>query len=361
MSAPAQTARLGIIEPRARAGVAEDAVRACAIDASGRRALVAGRQLRQFDLQTGSVTVTGTFPSHGAIIGHSRRQRNGQTLFWSTQELLLPAQDESIRTESGGTGFRHFDAAAVLGRYQRLAVATRDAEGQSWVQVFAALSMLSSVRLSQRRPDRSLWMDTFGDDGLVNGRADGTVELWLVADFSPAASIELSGHSGPVVHGVVGPNDRLLVTAGADLTVRMWSIGSSPLFYGTPSAVCEGHTDHITDLTVTPDGRYAVTASRDRTIRLWGLHDGRIAAVLADHSDWVTHLALNPAGTHLASCSDDGAIKVWDLASQQCVGTAYVDSRVLCLAMAADAVCAGDAAGNFWVLEVSALTAAPLQ
>jgi len=338
-----------IVPPQHGVGQDATAIRQCVIDTSGRRALTVGGDLRQHDLHTGASVAIGSTPSIAPATGCSRRIRDGRTLFWADRQLLVHSnRDDSVQVESPLQ--EHVDAALILS-HLRLAVASRDEQGQPWLKVFAAPSTMSSAQLSERRQERTLWMDSFGADGLAHGRGDGIVELCLITGSGSASFIELQGHTGPVLHGAVAPDDSQLATTGADLTVRLWSIASVPILQGSPSAVCQGHTDQITGIVITPDGQSVATSSRDRTIRLWSLRDGRSLGVLTDHRDWVTHVAVNPAGTHLASLSEDGTVKVWDLDSLECVGTAYGVSRWLCLAMSADTICAGDAAGNLWMLQ----------
>lgn len=342
-----------IVAPHACAGQDSTAIRQCAIDPAGRRALTAGRDLRQFDLHTGASVVLGTAPLTAPATGCSRRVRDGRTLFWSDRELLIHSNgDDSVHDPFQLQGLLqgHLDAALILGRL-RLAVASRDGRGQPWLNVFDSLSPTASTLWSEQRQERTLWMDGFGTDGMAHGRQDGVVELGLIPESGLPHFIDLHGHAGPVLHGAVAPDDRHLVTAGADLTVRLWSIASDPILQGSLSAVCQGHTDQITGIAIAPDGESVATSSRDRTIRLWSIPEGRSIGVFTEHRDWITHVAVNPAGTHLASLSEDRTVKVWDLASHECVGTAYGVSRWLCLAMSADTVCAGDAAGNLWMLQ----------
>ena len=342
-----------VVTAARRLGVEAGAVWACVLDQRRDSAVVAAAELLQYDLKTGAIITT----NHKAIppvTGCWKRVRDGRTLLWSHHQIIMHGSgDDSTSaplTVRTGDGERLYDAAVVLSQL-RLAEISRDERGLSSLQVHRDLTTLSDVMLqSEPRPHSALWMDTIGEDSLAFGRSDGGVELWRVPASGAASRLAQDGHTGAVLHGAVAPGDRHLVTAGADQTVRVWSIGVDPVMYMSLSAVCSGHGEPITDVAITPDGGCVATSSRDRTIRLWGIPDGRSFAVLTGHRDWVTHLAVNPAGTHLASCSEDGTIKVWDLDSRECVGTAYGVSRFLCLAMSADTVCAGDAAGNFWML-----------
>lgn len=338
-----------LVFPQRQRGQEAGAIRCCILESGGKSVLAAGDQLRRHNLQTGRADVLRSLSS-GPIANRSRRIQDSWTLFWSVGErIVVNGNDGKLITEAAEPGWRH-DAATILGDL-RLALAARDAHGQSRLQVFRGLSETSSLMLNEDQPAGTLWMDAFGADAFALGRRDGAVDLWRVRPSSVSHS-ELRVHTGPVWHGAVAPSETCLVTAADDMTVRIWMIDTEPLV-GVVSAVCAGHTDKITGIAITPDSGCVATSSRDGTIRLWGIPDGRSLAVLTDHRDWVTHVAINPAGTRLASCSEDGTIKVWDLGSRLCIGTAYGVSRFLCLAMSADTVVAGDAAGNLWMLQIA--------
>ena len=335
-----------MVFPQRRSGQEPAAIRHCLIDSDGRSVLAAGDQITRHDPGTTSALVL----SGGTVVRGSGELRNGRALLWSDRQLLLyDGRSVSSAIEPVEPAW-HYDAAVLLNNLA-LATARRDELGKSRLNVYRDLSRASSsLMVAETPPDVPLWMNAFGADAFALGRRDGAVDLWRAAS-SRVTHVELFGHTGAVAHGAVVPGDSYLITAADDLTVRIWTITTEPTLLGGTSAACSGHTDAITGIAITPDGQCVATSSRDRTIRLWGIPDGRNIAVLTEHRDWVTHVAVNPTGTHLASCSEDGTVKLWDLHTHECIGTTYGVSRFLCLAMSADTVFAGDAAGNLWMLQ----------
>jgi WD40 repeat protein len=74
-----------------------------------------------------------------------------------------------------------------------------------------------------------------------------------------------------------------------------------------------GHNDVIHDVVFTPDGRLIVSASADRTIKLWEVLTGRIVRTLVGHTLPVKSIAVSPDGRRLASTEKYGPIRIWDL------------------------------------------------
>ena len=76
------------------------------------------------------------------------------------------------------------------------------------------------------------------------------------------------------------------------------------------------HHDHsaaIEQVTITPDNRFIVSAGQDRTIRMTSVYDQERKKVLNGHEDWVTCLAVAPNNEFIVSADNAGKVKVFSL------------------------------------------------
>ncbi|MFI9848539.1 helix-turn-helix domain-containing protein [Nonomuraea sp. NPDC051941] len=108
------------------------------------------------------------------------------------------------------------------------------------------------------------------------------------------------------------PGGRLLVFGcpNGRLIVR-------DLATGRDHQVIETGQGAVQDVAISPDGRLAATAGADRTVKLWSLPEGAPVATLSGHSRPVSAVGFSPDGRRLAAASEDQTVQVWDVASRR--------------------------------------------
>lgn len=115
----------------------------------------------------------------------------------------------------------------------------------------------------------------------------------------------LEGHTG-VIWGVsFSPDGRLLASAGADHTVRLWQPD------GTPIPMSQQHKSQVTAIVFTPDSQVLASGSDDGQVYLWG-REGNLLQSLGEQGPSVTALGATPDGLIVVG-RQDGSLQFWRL------------------------------------------------
>ena len=133
------------------------------------------------------------------------------------------------------------------------------------------------------------------------------VELALLG--SPAAGAEIFlklGHTAQVNAVGYARDGRVLVTASADNTVKLWDVRSGELL-----RTLSAHEADIFALAVSPDGQRLASAGYDANVVLWEVERGKVQLTLRAHRRPVTALAFADRGNLLASGDRAGVVNVW--------------------------------------------------
>lgn len=202
-----------------------------------------------------------------------------------------------------------------------------------------------------QRNEANIWAVTFTGDGdrFAVASHDGKVTLWDARQPSAPLSV-FEGHEDAVQALAFSPQQLLLVSGGADRSVRLWNLDTLTLKRAYRGArdlvtsaafsrsgkliaagsldgriqvlsalssrrmrVLRGHRGKVADVVFSASGDELVSAGEDGTVRLWDVRRGRLLRALPGQVGGVTKVILSPDGLHLASAGGDGRLRLWAL------------------------------------------------
>ncbi|WP_424099728.1 AAA-like domain-containing protein [Moorena producens] len=117
----------------------------------------------------------------------------------------------------------------------------------------------------------------------------------------------LEGHLDRIRGVTFSPDGKILATASADNTVKLWTIEGREL------QTLEGHSDNVWSVNFSPDGKTLASASEDGRIKLWNVEDGTELKTLKSYNKKLTSVSFSPDGKTLASAGFDGMVELWNV------------------------------------------------
>jgi WD40 repeat protein len=134
----------------------------------------------------------------------------------------------------------------------------------------------------------------------------GAVRLWDVSTNREAAVLAHPGEP----HAVAFRRDGSALVSAAAGSVRVWNVRGSG-----DGLLLSGHAAAVPDVTFRPDGQVLVSAGADRTVKVWDPRTGRLLAALDGFRGPVSTVTFHPDGRTLATGDSGGGVRVWDLQS----------------------------------------------
>ncbi|WP_159049475.1 WD40 repeat domain-containing protein [Streptomyces sp. NRRL WC-3618] len=233
---------------------------------------------------------------------------DGTVRLWKVTDRRHPSAVGRTADISFRAGLPGFAQAVSFSPDSRiLAVAGSDQETHLW-----------NVRI----PAKPVRVDSAASNNVVNtvafsltgnlmayGGDDNTI--WLENVTNPGdirdLTYALDGHTGPVLALTFNPKGTMLASAGADHTIRLWTI---------PRTILSGHTGYVNTVDVSPDGRLLASGSQDNSVRLWDVRNSaaprQISASITGHTPFVNSVAFSPDGRALAVAAGPD-IRLWDV------------------------------------------------
>ncbi len=134
------------------------------------------------------------------------------------------------------------------------------------------------------------------------------------------------GHQDQVLGVAFDPKGRILASASADTTLKLWDVQSGELLRTLEEYTSEvwGATlqgGEVWGVAFDPRGMMLASASEDARVKLWDVQSGKLLRTLKGHTERVLDVVFEPQGGMLASASNDGTVKLWDASSGELLRT----------------------------------------
>lgn len=198
------------------------------------------------------------------------------------------------------------------------------ASGETVLTVAGCCVQLWRVSSKQLQPLQTLHGHTgavkaadFSPDGklLLTAAADGTARLW---SCSTGACLQvLRGHGRPLSSCEFAPNQQQFLTTSQDGTCRIWQLRED-LSESIAECLFTLDAEHgvVNSARFSPDGRHVLLAAGCSTAKMFRSDCGDLEVEFDHgHTDWVRSAGFSPDGQIVVTASYDGSACLWSATS----------------------------------------------
>jgi WD40 repeat protein len=160
---------------------------------------------------------------------------------------------------------------------------------------------------------------------------DGELKLIDVAAGKVSREIKENVHSDTVLGVAFSPDDKTLVSCGADKFVKTFDVAT-----GKFQKALEGHTHHVMGVGFSGDGKLIASAGADNVVKVWDYAKGEQVRTINAHTKQVTALAFIGKGQNFATCAGDQQVRFWNTNGGNVRNFPAGGDYLFCLGVSAD-------------------------
>ncbi|KAH8995974.1 WD40 repeat-like protein [Lactarius akahatsu] len=162
---------------------------------------------------------------------------------------------------------------------------------------------------------------------LISASSDGTVKAWN-PHSSPLSDPTTVGTHTDYVRCLAHSREQGWIASGSfDRTIKLWDLSRSsqaqptqPIMTFSPPE-SSGAKASVYALAVDPQGHMVASGGPERVIRMWDPRAGRRIGKLVGHTDNIRAILISEDARCLLTASADASVKLWSLTSQRCLHT----------------------------------------
>lgn len=186
--------------------------------------------------------------------------------------------------------------------------ASSDGTIRLWNIINVSLNQVIKPTIVQGHND-TIWYAEFSPNGqIIAAAANNGIEIW---HKDGTLITNLKEHTAAVRYVTFGRDNKTILSASEDRTIRIWHMQADPKKWQTKLFTTEGDKSFM--VKYSPNYQFVATANPDGTINIWQADNGNKIATLERHKDEVFDLSFSPDGKKIATVSADKTIKIWSL------------------------------------------------
>jgi guanine nucleotide-binding protein subunit beta-2-like 1 protein len=123
------------------------------------------------------------------------------------------------------------------------------------------------------------------------------------------------GHTKDVLSVAFSSDNRQIVSASRDRTIKLWNTLGECKYTIGDSAGSGAHTDWVSCVKFSPSTQnpLIVSAGWDKLVKIWNLTNCKLRTDLVNHTGYLNAVTVSPDGSLCATGGKDGVAMLWDL------------------------------------------------